>query len=426
MGKKKKKPERPVYQPTKRQLSYHHRQQRRQRLILGLGIAVVSIVLGLVGGGVFFQWYLPEYKPLHQVVLEVNGAKFNMDYYIKAMKFYSGGNPQYIRYLVESTAEGIQMNEFIRQEALLLGYSVTDKEVDRRLEDDNLPLNRAARDIVGAQMLLGELRTGYFEPQIPLSAGQRHVLAVFLEGESQIAEVRERLEAGEDFGLLAAELSLDSFSREKNGDLGFRPEGILDGLLDSSVVDSYVFSSELTVWSQPVYDEDKSKGLGYWLVEVLEIGEEAEGRHVRAMLLSSEEEAIRVRARIEAGEDFGLLAAEFSQLDGADEDEGDLGFITSGTRSEAFEAYVFDPVLELETVSQPIGDEEVATKGGYWLINVLDEDLYKPLSDEDRETLLNDAVGEWISSLSDDPGNEVTNYLDEEMKSFAIVRAMAD
>ncbi len=144
-----------------------------------------------------------------------------------------------------------------------------------------------------------------------------------------------------------------------------------------------------------------------------------------AIFLESEGQVAEVRARLEAGEDFGQLAAELSQLAGADEDEGDLGFIAHETRGEAFDAYVFDPETELNTVSQPIGDEEVTTKGGYWLIKVVEEDLYKTLSDEDREILLNDALGEWLSSLSDDPENEIINYLDDEMRSFAIARAVA-
>ena len=81
------------YKPTKRQLSHLKKQRRRQRIILIIGIAVISVALVLVAVGVFYQWYQPEYKPLHQTVLEVNGKKFNMDYYVKALSYYSGDQP---------------------------------------------------------------------------------------------------------------------------------------------------------------------------------------------------------------------------------------------------------------------------------------------------------------------------------------------
>ena len=422
---KKKKAVRPVYKPTKRHLSHLQQQRRRRRIILSIGIAVISVVILLVGAGVYSQWYLPEYKPLHQTVLEVNGTKFNMDYFIEALEFYSGGQAQYIELLVGLTAENIQQGELIRQQALELGYSVNDKEVDRELEENDLPVNRAARDIVETRLLIEKMKEEYFEPQIPLSGEHRHVLAMFLEGEHRAAEIRDRIEAGEDFAVLAGELSLDSVSKEKSGDLGFKPQGVLDGLLNTSVVDSFAFDVEVGLVSQPLYDGEKSKNLGYWLIEVLEKKADPEEVHVQAILLSSEEEALSVKARLEAGENFGDLAAELSQLAGADEDRGDLGSVSRGTQSQAFEKFVFSIETELNTVSQPIGDESQTTEGGCWLIKVLDKDPDKQLSDEDRELLLSYALTDWVSSVTDDPANEVVNYLDDEMRAFAIERALA-
>ncbi|MEE8204992.1 MAG: peptidylprolyl isomerase, partial [Dehalococcoidales bacterium] len=273
----------------------------------------------------------------------------------------------------------------------------------------------------------GQLKEDYFGPQVPLSAEHRYVLAMFLESESLAASLKDRIAAGEDFTELAAELSLDGFTKEKSGDLGWQPRGILDGLLLSTVIDDAVFGASVEVLSQLLYDEEKGKELGYWLIEVLEkkgSPEEVEEVHVRVMLLASEEEALSIKDRIAAGEDFAQLAAEFSQLDGAGEDGGDLGFVTRGTRSATFEDYAFDPETELNTVSEPIADETMTSRGGYWLFMVSEIDPGRSLSDEDRELLLSSLLGDWVSSLVEDPQNEVVNYLDDEMRTFAVIRVI--
>ncbi len=88
----KKKAEKPKHELTKRQLSRWQQQKRRQRFILSSGILVIVAVLAVVGIGVYNQWYTPEYKPLHETVIEVNDTKFDMNYYIKMLKFYERGS----------------------------------------------------------------------------------------------------------------------------------------------------------------------------------------------------------------------------------------------------------------------------------------------------------------------------------------------
>ena len=38
--------------------------------------------------------------------------------------------------------------------------------------------------------------------------------------------------------------------------------------------------------------------------------------------------------------------------------------------SAAFDEYVFDPETQLSAISDPIRDDTVTTKGGYWLVKV--------------------------------------------------------
>lgn len=422
----KKKAEKPKREVTKRQLSRWQRQKKRQRIILGSGILIILAVLSVVGSGVYNRWYIPEYKPLHETVIEVNDTKFDMNYYIKMLKIYGEGQPSYIMYYLADEVVGyIEQNELIRQGAMELGISVSDDEVDEELESYDPPLSKDYRDVVRTQLLVDRLRDEYFEQQVPMFAEQRHILAMFLESESQANEVRARLEAGEgDFAELAGELSLDAICKAKEGNLGWRPEGVLPLLLKTPILDEHAFNCEAGVLSQPIYDETKTKMVGYWLIEVEFRDEEVEQAQVKVMLLASEQEANEVRARLEAGEDFATLAEEFSQHDESRENGGDFEVLSLDMMSSVFNEFVFDPEVELETLSQPIRDKVADTEGGYWLIKVVDIDDNRQIEEEDRDLLKADALTKWVEALWDDPDNKIESYLDDVKKEWAILHAI--
>lgn len=416
-----KKIEKPKREVTKRQLSRWQREKRRQRVIRALGIFILIVVLGVVGGG----WYISQYRPLHQIVIRVNDTNFDMNYYIKALKQYGQGQPDYYIYsLTEEVVKVIQRNELIRQEAGELGISVSDKQVDEELKSRDPPLNRDYRDVVRTEMIVKKLLDEYFEQQVPVSAEQRQILVMLLESESQATEVRDRLKSGEDFGDLAGELSLESLSQTENGDLGWHPKDVLADLLDTPVPGDYAFSANVSVLSQPIYDEEVVKNVGYWIVKVLEREKETEEAHVRAILLTSEAEALQVKRRLEAGEDFGALAEELSQHETSKEDGGDLGLISKGMASSAFDEFVFNTEIKLNTLSEPIRDEMAWTKGGYWLLKVIDKDDNREIEEDDRNFLKAKALDEWVSSLWDNPENEVDSYLDDEKKAWAIEKVI--
>jgi parvulin-like peptidyl-prolyl isomerase len=418
----KKKMEKPKRELTKRQLSRWQQQERRRRFIFTIGISVVVAVLAIIGVGLYAQWYVPEHKPLGEVVIEVNDTKFDMAYYVKMLSIYGGeASAQQMYSLTDQVTRLIEENELVRQEAMKLGVSVSDEEVAEELKGYDPPLSEDYRDAVRAQMLVSILNDEYFDKQVPISAEQRHILAIFLESELQANEVRARLEADEDFATLAGELSLEATSKEKGGDLGWQPEGMLALRLGFSVVDDYAFGAEVGVLSQPVHDEATTKTVSYWLVKVVERDEETGEARLKVMLLGSEQETNEVRARLEAGEDFAQLVEEFSQHDVSRLGGGDWSVLPGETKTAALQDFAFN--AELGELSQPIRDDTVSTRGGYWLIRVTEVDSNRQITDDDRALLKADALNKWVESLFDDPANSVKSYLDEERKQWAASHA---
>ena len=417
----KKKIEKPRREVTKRQLSRWQQQKKRQRIIFGVGAFIISVVLVVVGVG----WYINEYQPLHQTVIRVNDTKFDMNYYIKMLKFYGAGQSlSYMYGMADGVETIIEQGELIRQAAMKLGISVSDSEIDDELKRRDLPISKEFRDAIRDEVLVKKLGDEYFEQEVPVSAEQRHIMAMLLESESQALEVRARLKAGEDFAELAGELSLGSLTQTKKGDLGWQPEDVLTILLDTSIPGEYAFSSDVGVLSQPLHDEEIiRRSAGYWLIKVSEREEEPEQAHVHVIYLRNEEEAQQVKDRLEAGEDFAELAGELSLYEESEEGGGDLGWVSPGLMFPAIDEFVFDTEVELGTVSEPIKDEETMTIGGYWLVKVLDKDDNRKIEENDRDLLKFKALNDWISALWDDPDSEVTSYLDDEMKRWAVDRA---
>lgn len=409
--------EKPVREVTKRQLSRWQRQKKRQRILNAVGISVIAAVLVIVGSG----WYISQYRPLHETVIRVNGTEFNMDYYIKTLRFFGEGQPSvYVRSLTDQVTRIIQRNELVRQAAeSKLGISVSQQEIDEELKGSDPPVSEDYQDLVRANLLMSKLDTEYFEQQIPLSTEQRQLVVMFLENEVQASDIRTRLEAGEDFAQLAGEFSLAGLS--DNGSLGWQVKELLELNLGTSVLGDYAFGAEVGALSQPLY-EAMTKSVGYWLIEVLEREEDVEEASVQAILLGSEKEAREVKARLEAGEDFPALAQELSQLGGAETDSGYLGLLIPGVMTSAFDEVVFGAGLEPGVISEPVRDTDVMTEGGYWLVRVVGKDDDKQIEEADRDLLKAEVFNDWMEALWDDPENIVDSYLDDEQKAWAADR----
>ncbi|MFH1639166.1 MAG: peptidylprolyl isomerase, partial [Chloroflexota bacterium] len=362
-------------QVIRRTVSRRQRENKIQRLIFAIGISVIVVVIALMGSG----WYLTQVRPFQQTIMKVNDTDIKMRLYVTKLVISGPSEAE----------DQIRQYELERQTALKLGISVSEDEARTGLKDELLengwPETSEYLAVLKHKVLVNKLQDEYFEQEVPITAPQKDLQAMFLAEEAQANDIRDRILAGEDFSELAATLSLDQTTEINKGNIGWHPRGVLSFILGSTVVDDIVLNLKKGDISQPIHDAAKSKFLGYWLINVLE--KDGEKANIQLMLLGTEKEAGEIRARLEGGEDFITLAKEFSQMPGATTDGGDVGWVNKGERGELFDSFIFDSDVTAPILSPLIYDGDINTKGGYWLIKIADEADDKVIANEDREML---------------------------------------
>ena len=421
---KKKKTEKPKREYTRRQISSIQKQRRRQRITFFGGIAVIAAVVLIV----LLGWLIGDYIPLHKTVLQVNDTKFNTGQYIELLKMLKEGQPDSdIGMLGQTTMQQMQRAEVTKQKAAELGITVSEDVVIGQLESMDLPVNYGYIATLESQLIESKLKSDYFGSQVPESAEQVHARAMLVESESQALEIRGQILAGDNYTALVEEYALDYYAMNVNqGDYGWHPREIYEVQLGSAVAIDYAFSAEPGVWSEPLFDEEKSKQLGYWLIRVNDIPEEGSA-NVSAVFLTSEDEAWEIKARLEAGEALGPIAEEYSNYSPSRDKHGELGYTMPEQISEPFDNYVFAVGTELGKWSDPIRDDKYWSTGGYWLVEAVDREEDRVVDAGDRNYLVDQLYNNWISGLFSDPFLVIDDSgLTEELNQWAMERVMKE
>ena len=387
--------------------------------------------------------------PLREVVIEVNGVPFTMEYFLDTLDIYVGNYisttvntyldfymqaSNYTReeaiqeltsnaiydlsqnadnigdMITDQVADDIVNAELMRQGAEDLGIEVTTEEIEARLTEYGLPNDRAYQDLIRATLLQEKLGE-YFDPGLNATMEQAHVQVMFVESEEVADEVTASVESGGNFTALAGEFSRNS---TVEGDLGWLPRE----LMPTTLIANAAFNLTPGETIHRIHDTTASKNIGYWLIEVT--GTQNATIDALVMLLGSQSEAERVKAELAAGGDFSTLVESYSQhesktnggkLDGLR--RGDMGSI-------AFDEVAFN--LTVNEVSEPVKDELVQTFGGYWLVRVVDRGN-RELEDAVREELINTYFNDWLEDWSEQSAIEI--LLDAEKKQWAVSQILA-
>jgi len=412
--------------PNKPKMTHVAKEQRRRNfndIIKFAVFSVIAIVVGLVGVGIQ-HWYEDDYKPMHETVVDVNGTKFDMSYYIDMLRYVSGEYSQYAEYFTAYALQYIEYYELIKQGAEELGITVSEKEITAMIKEKEYDNTRAARDMIRASLLVPLLEE-HFGSQIETSAEHNYVWAMFLESQAQVDAVKNRIANGELFKDIATELSLDSVTKEAGGDLGWLPAGVIDNILSNKVLSDELISNAASGELNSVEDTTKTKAVGYWILKVTGretkvdngTGENVEFATVKVILVGSQQKADEIIALLNAGGDFDSLAEEHSTL--WDEEYGCDMEIEQGTQTDAFEEYAFNTDIELNTVSDAIKDTAKTTSGGYWLYQVAATET-QDISEDNLDILTGDSLDAWMETFDYDTVVVAENI--DEMKEFAAAK----
>ncbi len=419
---KKRKQEMHPHEMTHRQLSHHKKAERRQHIIFFGGVAIiVAVVLIIVGG-----WLAGEYLPMHQTVLQVYDTKFDASFVIDSLVIY--GRSQQTASLTSmatSVLSQIMQNETIRLEAEKLGISVTDEEAEQYLQNANVPINDATRELARGALLSTKIKNEHFAPLAPTSDNQVLLKAMMVESVTMARLVREKIASGENFTKLVEQYATDAASKDVLGDYGWHPISVFRGKLYSTIPLDYISRADVKAGdlSQPLSDNVSYKKLGYWLIKINDRLSE-DSANVSAILLGSEEEALAIRTRLQAGEELAPIADNLSQYAASKEKHGEMGLtLESDNISKAYNAYVFDTSIETGKWSQPIRDDNFYTKGGAWLVLVADKEENKELTTEDRDQLINQLYSNWVTEITTAASTYMVNNATDELLTWMVARA---
>ena len=393
--------------PTKRQLAKWERQNRIRRIIIIASTIFIIGIISCVAGG----YYVEHVKPFHEKVITVNDVSFNMRYYINMLDAYTrsqgiAANDTY--YYTDAVTQFIEDTELLRQGAEELNATVSGAEIDATIAALNFPNTEAYRDLIKGT-LLGKNFLDYFDSRLPNETLQANIQLMLVESEDVAEEVIKRANSGENFTDLVGEFSYDNATKPYNGNVGWFPEEVMP----PNIAEAFNLSpGEI---SQPIYDNSTTKSVGYWLIKVNETDPE-EGSNISAMLLGSEQEALEIKGELDNGSDFGELARNYSQHSSKYTD-GELGWLTNESNgfSDAFNKVAFQ--LPTGQVSEPVKDETVTTKGGYWIVKVVDKQQ-RELDTELRTLLKNKHFTEWLDLRQ--KNSTIENKLDTTRKSWAV------
>ncbi len=109
-----------------------------------------------------------------------------------------------------------------------------------------------------------------------------------------------------------------------------------------------------------------------------------------------------IRAKLDAGQDWYQLAAEFSQDESNKDQGGDLGWFGKGRMVPEFEQAAF--ALGIGEVSEP-----VKTQFGYHLIRVLGHEN-RPLTPSECNQLADQKFSDWLKQLRENSDVELLSY----------------
>ena len=217
-------------------------------------------------------------------------------------------------------------------------------------------IQRVQRGKVGRQVNITEQELEGFlatEGSVKELSPELFVRQILVSTEEKAEMLLAKIESGEDFIVLAKEHS-KSGNATSGGEMGWR------NLADFPSLFGKALKNQKKDYVSPVLES----GSGFYLLKLedkrgslVRFEEQWNSRHILMMTTKlrdaqfTKSELEAVRERVLAGEDFALLAKEFSEDPGSASQGGDLDWLSKGKTAPAFEKMmVTSPLQEISPV----------------------------------------------------------------------------
>ena len=263
------------------------RQGKRTAIILA---AVVIVLILAIVGVIGYPTYV---APFRRTVITVDNINIRMDYFLKRIKLTGSdpiamltqltndqivklGAPKYVISVSSDNVDQAMRSIFQGQSGNASApFSEPEyKEWYRQLLNESGLSDAEYRDIITIELYRSRLQQ-YLADRMPTVAEQAHLHIITLETLKDAEKARTRWEAGEKFADLARELSLDTTTGEKGGEVGWFPKGVIP----ISQIDFEAFNLNTGNMSEPlpiISEEEQPEGgtastiIGYHLIMVSE------------------------------------------------------------------------------------------------------------------------------------------------------------
>lgn len=263
-GDRRRRRRRPTTEDSQRQSERRAQERRRQKITLGIGLALILVVIGIVGVG----YYLEFFRPPRVLAGQVRDVRFTMGDLVDRIRVlqgvnrYQGGRVDLSTVPFEYLQDMIQA-EILRQAAPGLSFSVTEEDIDNELRRRFRPVPQGGQEVDEGQLdqeyenalttfltstrlsedqyrrlieeeILRSQLAVVIDSNIPSPLEQVEVEWIRMEqdGPADPHQVRERLER-EDFGQVAAEVNSPDGYTNPQGYVGWVPREAFPELDDT-------------------------------------------------------------------------------------------------------------------------------------------------------------------------------------------------
>jgi foldase protein PrsA len=245
------------------------RRSKTNAILTASAILLVIVIVVVVG------WYVVYKAPLQATIIKVNNDSISVDYVVKRCLMNTSNTNDTM-----STIQNIIQEELVKQAAPQYGITVTEADIDQELRKqanlsssstdttttdtptttstdttttttatmsdaeyqewyrqtlDATTLSESQfRDLVRTSIIATRLQA-IFEANMPTTAEQAHIYDIVVADAATATDIKNRIDAGEDFQTLANEVSLDTSTKDQGGDMGWVPIKALDSDLANTV-----------------------------------------------------------------------------------------------------------------------------------------------------------------------------------------------